>query len=42
MIGQTVAHYKILDKLGEGQSRSNHVILVTNWFDALREILPGS
>jgi len=27
---------------GEGQSRQNHVILVTRWFDILRETLPGS
>ena len=27
---------------GEGQSRQNHVILVTRWFDMLRETFPGS
>jgi serine/threonine-protein kinase len=27
---------------GEGQSRQNHVILVTRWFDVLRETFPGS
>ena len=27
---------------GEGQSRQNHVILVTRWFDALRETFKGS
>jgi serine/threonine-protein kinase len=27
---------------GEGQSRQNHIILVTRWFDVLRETFPGS
>jgi Tol biopolymer transport system component len=27
---------------GEGQSRQNHIILVTRWFDMLRETFPGS
>jgi hypothetical protein len=27
---------------GEGQSRQNHVTLVTGWFDTLENTLPGS
>jgi hypothetical protein len=27
---------------GEGLASQNHIILVTNWFDVLRETFPGS
>ncbi len=45
MVGTTISHYKVLEKIGEGgrldeTAETRSIIVVQNWFEELKRLVP--